>query len=46
MCIFLFEQKYAFVNIQTNFKHKVIFLNLGNNFWNVLLKNKVECAIY
>jgi len=38
---FLFEQKCPLVTtIQTNFKQNVIFVNLGNNFWNVLFKNK------
>ena len=28
-----FEQKYSLVTIQTNFKHKVVFVNLRNNFY-------------
>jgi len=39
---FSFGQKYPLSTIQTNFKQKkeAIFVNFGNNYWNVLLKNK------
>jgi hypothetical protein len=40
MFTFLFGQKYSLVTIQTNFKQNIIFVNLGNNFRNVLSKNK------
>jgi len=40
MCTVSFGQKYSPLTIQTNFKQKVIFVNLGNSFLIVFLKNK------
>ncbi len=32
--------KIPLVTIETKFKHKAIFVNLGKSLWNILLKSK------